>query len=119
GRPRNVLANSDFGVVELLPRGSAGRWPLVTQTNVELGATWRDIEFTLDVFNVFHRQQATIFDEIFTSSSGVTPIESGDVRALISATNDIGQPIPRRRAFELPTAFQAATSIVLGARRSF
>jgi hypothetical protein len=119
GTPRNVLANSDFGIVEMLPRGSAGRWPLVTQTNVRLGARWRCIDWTLDVFNVFYRQQATLFDEIYTGSAGVTPIVGGDERDLIFAKNDIGQPITRRPAYNLPLAFQPATSFVLGAKRSF
>jgi hypothetical protein len=119
GKPRNVLANSDFGIVEMLPRGSAGTWPLITQTNVRLGARWQGIDFTLDVFNVFYRQQATLFDEVYTTASGVTPITGGDERDLIFAKNDIGQPITRRRGYNLPFAFQPVTSFVLGAKRSF
>jgi hypothetical protein len=125
GRPRNVLAATDLGVVQLLPRGSDGRMPAVSQANVRLAARWRRIDFTLDMFNVFDRQEAVTVGEIYTDST--SPIVGGTPEDLVFAKTETcngegtcnGRPVERRPTFGLPTSFQNPFAAVLGIRRAF
>jgi len=126
GRPRNVLADSDFGVVQLLPRGSGGRMPTLSQANVRLAARWRRIDFTLDAFNVFDRQEPVTAGELYADNT--VPIVNGTAEDLVfakteSCSSDTGacttRPVVRRSSFGLPTAFQNPLSVVLGVRYAF
>jgi hypothetical protein len=118
GRPRNVLADGVDGVVELLPRGSAGRGPVVSQANVRLAARWRGVDITLDVFNLFDRRDVTNLDEVYTSDA-VRPIEGGSASDLVFLKTDAGRAATRRTAFQLPVAYQSPLSVSLGIHKAF
>ena len=118
GRPRNVLADGADGIVELLPRGSAGRNPVVGQVNLRLAAQWRGFTATLDVFNAFDRQDLTNLDEVF-SGDQVRPISGGSYEDLVFLKNDAGKPATRRTGFQLPTTYQTPLSISLGVHKVF
>jgi hypothetical protein len=125
GRPRNILADGDSGVVYVLPRGAGGRNPTLSQANVRLAARWQQVDFTLDVFNVFNRQEAVSTGEIYAGDQ-VNPIANGTKQDLVFVKNescsDLGcsgtQPV-RRSGFALPTAFQSPLAVVFGAHRTF
>jgi hypothetical protein len=118
GRPRNLLGNGLDGVVELLPRGSAGANPVVTQVNLRLAARWRGVDVTLDVFNLFDRRDVTNLDEIY-SDDDVRPISGGSASDLVFLKSETGAAAHRRTAFQLPTAYQAPLSATLGVHKAF
>jgi len=118
GRPRNVLADGSNGIIELLPRGAAGRNPVVGQVNLRLAAQWRGFTATLDVFNAFDRQDITNLDEVF-SGDEVRPISGGSYEDLVFLKNDAGKPATRRTGFQLPTTYQTPLSISLGVHKVF
>lgn len=118
GRPRSVLASGADGIVELLPRGSAGRDPVISQANLRLAAIWRGVTVTLDVFNLFDRRAVTNLDEVYTSDT-VRPIAGGSAADLVFLKNEVGTPAIRRNGFQLPIAFQDPLSISLGVHRAF
>jgi hypothetical protein len=118
GRPRSVLADGIDGIVQLLPRGSAGRNPVVSQADVRLAAIWRGVAVTLDVFNLFDRREVTNLDEIYTRDT-VRPIAGGSAADLVFLKNEVGTPAIRRSGFQIPIAFQDPLSISLGVHRAF
>ena len=119
GRPRSVLADSDLGVIYLLPRGTAGRAPAVSQANVRLAARWRGFDVLLDAFNVFDRETATNFDEIYTGPAVVRPIAGGTEADLVFLKTESGEVPTRRSSFRLPFAFQSPIAATLGIHRAF
>jgi hypothetical protein len=117
GRPRSVLGQTDVGLAYLLPRGSAGRAPLLSQANLRVGATWRGFAIALDVFNLLDRQAATSFDEVYAGPT-VQPIDGGSAEDLVFLKTPEGTAAPRRSAFRLPSAFQAPIAATLGLSRA-
>jgi hypothetical protein len=117
GRPRNVLADGDAGIVELLPRGSAGRNPVIGQVNLRLAAQWRGVLVTLDLENVFDRQDLTNLDEVFTRDT-VRPVEGGSYEDLVFLKNAAGKPATRRTGFQLPTAYLPPLAVSLGVHKA-
>jgi hypothetical protein len=125
GRPRNILADGELGVVYVLPRGAGGRNPTLSQANVRGAARWRGTDFTVDVFNVFARQEATATGELYAGDQ-VRPIVNGTVADLVFLKNEscgdagcVGRAATRRSGFGLPTAFQSPLSVVVGVHRTF
>ncbi|HEU0033273.1 MAG TPA: hypothetical protein VFQ53_21720 [Kofleriaceae bacterium] len=125
GRFRNVLGDSDLGIVQLLPRGAGGRLPMTSQANVRLAASWHAYDLTLDVFNVFDRRDVLATNDIYAGGQ-VHPISGGSYEDLIFAknesTSDAGSTAmtaSRRSAYGLPTQFQAPVSVVLGLHHAF
>jgi len=125
GRPRNIVGDSDFGIVQLLPRGSGGRNPTLSQANVRLAARWRSTDFLLDVFNVFDRRDTVSTSETYAGDE-VHPIVNGTLQDLVFAKSEVcgdltcaATPAARRTAFGLPTSFQSPLSVVLGIHRAF
>jgi len=118
GRPRNILADSDLGIVQLVPRGSAGRGPMLSQANVRLGARWRGVDCSLDIFNVFNRREPTNLDEVYAGQQA-RPIVGGTLEDLVFLKNEGGTVAARRPGFALPTAFQSPLSVVLGVHKAF
>jgi hypothetical protein len=118
GRPRDVLADGPDGIVELLPRGAAGRNAVIAQANLHLAAQWRGFTGTLDLFNVFDRQEVTNLDEVFTGDT-VRPVAGGRYEDLVFLKNAAGAPARRRTGFQLPTAFQPPLSVSLGVHKTF
>jgi hypothetical protein len=118
GRPRSVFAATDAGYFSLIERGSVGNAPLLTQANVRLGATWRGFDLTLDVFNVFDRDEGTGIDELYTESF-VRPIQGGSYEDLVFLKTTGNQAAIRRSGYGMPFAFQSPLSAMLGIRRAF
>jgi hypothetical protein len=118
GSPRNVLAEDASGIASLLPRGSAGRNPVIAQANLRLAARWRGVTMTLDLVNLFDRREITNVDEVFSGDT-VRPIEGGSYEDLVFLKDTTGAPARRRTAFQLPTAFQAPLSVSLGVHTAF
>ncbi|HEY5946004.1 MAG TPA: TonB-dependent receptor [Kofleriaceae bacterium] len=118
GRPRSVLGQSDEGFVFLLPRGTAGRSPVMTQANIRLSAWWQGFDITLDLFNVFDRHDATTIDETY-SSGVIRPIDHGSLSDLVFLRTENGDVATRRPSYGTATAFQAPLSAVLGVQRAF
>ncbi|MDB4953535.1 MAG: hypothetical protein JWO36_1104 [Myxococcales bacterium] len=118
GRPRNVLASTDLGIEYLIPRGSAGRNPLVTQANVRLAAKIRTFDLTLDVFNLFDRREPTNLDELYTIGP-VSPIDGGSLEDLVFLKTSGGTAPTRRAGFSVPAAYQTPLSVTLGIHRAF
>jgi hypothetical protein len=118
GRPLSVLGESDGGLIFLLPRGSLGRGPLMTQANMRLAATWHRVDLVLDVINVFDRRDATNVDEVYTDGS-IHPIVNGSASDLVFLRSETGNPVTRSAGFLVPTAYQPPVSVVLGVRTAF
>jgi hypothetical protein len=93
GTPRNVLASGPDGVVELLPRGSAGRNPVIAQANLRLAARWQGLTTTLDIINLFARREVTNLDETYADDS--RPIDGGSYEDLVFLKNATGAPPDR------------------------
>ncbi len=120
GRPLSVLADSDEGIIELLPRGTAGRLPMTSQANMHLSARWRGTAVTLDVFDLFDRTDPSLVGEVYASrSQSVRPIVGGQAADLVFLRTQNGLIPDRDPSFRLPTSFQAPFAAVLGARRNF
>ena len=117
GTPRSVLGDGD-GVVDLLPRGDAGRNPTLSQVDLRLAARWRGFDLTLEIFNLLNRRDPTQVDDLYTDDP-VRPIDHGTLAdlAFLKAAN--GQPAHPRTAFGLPIAFQAPISASLGIHTAF
>jgi hypothetical protein len=118
GRPRSVVADSDEGTIFLIPRGSAGRGPLMTQANMRFGAQWHGLDITLDLFNVFNQREATLVDESFTSGV-IRPIDQGELSDLVFLKTESGNAAQRRPSYGTATAFQTPFAAVLGVQHTF
>jgi hypothetical protein len=118
GRPRSVIGDSDEGIIYLLPRGTAGRGPVLTQANIRLSALWRGLDITLDVLNVFDRREATTIDEVYASGV-VRPIDQGTLSDLVFLKNADGTAAFRRPSYEAGTSFQPPLAAMLGVQRAF
>jgi hypothetical protein len=119
GLPRDVLAYGVDGYVELLPRGAAGRGPMLSQVDLRLAARWRGFDLTLDLFNLFDRTDAVVRDDLYTSA-GVRSIVGGSYSDLIWLKDESsGQAAAKSYSFHAPTTSQAPVSAVLGVHKSF
>jgi hypothetical protein len=118
GKPRDVLAQSDEGLIYLLPRGSLDRGTVLTQANMRVAATWRGVDIILDVFNVFDRRDPTDVDEIYAGGS-LHPIDGGSASDLVFLRTEAGSPAQRNPGYLVPTAFQSPLSAVLGLHTRF
>ena len=118
GTPRDAVADSDVGIIYLIPRGEAGYLPMTTQVDLRLGASWRGFEVTLDLFNLFDRRTATNEDTVYASDD-LRPIEGGTYQDLIFLRTESGTLPLRLPTYSVPTQYQAPFSAVLGVHRSF
>ncbi len=118
GRPRNALAASDRGIIYLIPRGTAGRGPVLTQANIRISALWRGLDITLDLFNVFHRRDAVMTDEFYTEGS-VQPVDQGTLSDLVFLKSGDGNAARRNPNHDVGTVFQSPFAAVLGVQRAF
>jgi hypothetical protein len=127
GMPRNYIGNlapgSAYQLVFLLPRGSAGRTPTVTQFDLKfmygrpLTANV-NFEAFIDIFNLFNQQTAILVDDNYTFDAA-PPIQNGTVSDLPFAKNVFGQPVAKNPNFGQPLAYQAPISGRLGLRLTF
>ena len=118
GTPRSVLAQTSDGIVALLPRGAAGRNPVITQANLRLSARWHGLTATLDVINLFDRRDAIRVDEVYTTDA-VRPISGGSYEDLAHLKSDTGRTVRRQPAFQLASEFQPPLAIALGVHTAF
>lgn len=125
GRPRDVLADSDLGIVYLLPRGAGGRLALRSQAEVRVATRVRGVDVALEVFNLFDRQDPAAVSDVY-SGGQVHPIAGGSLQDLVFVKSEScgelaceATPAQRRTAFGLPTAFRRPRTVVLGARYEF
>lgn len=125
GVPRNYMSNlGGFGqLVFLLPRGSAGRTPTVTQTDVKLSyrqALGNDLslEVFMDLFNIMNQRTALLVDDNYTFDS-VAPIAGGTKDDLKVARNAEGQAINVNPNFGNGRVFQVPFHGRMGLRLMF
>lgn len=125
GVPRNHMAALIPGqqLVMLLPRGSAGRTPTVTQVDARLG--WRrglsqtvSMELFVELFNVLNTRTALLMDDDYTYDM-TAPVKNGTTDDLPFARNISGQPIAVNPNFGQAIAFQAPIHGRLGLRILF
>ena len=119
GRHPTYGANETF----ILPRGSGGRTPVVTQLDLRIAyakefAKRYRAEISLDVFNVLNQQEVTAVDQGYTTDR-VMPIENGQYSDLKSLKTTSGTVPHLNPNYGQPTAFQAPLSMRMGARFSF
>ena len=122
GRPRGAIGESERGIEYLIPRGSAGRGPVLTQANMRIGAVWQGFEITLDLFNVFNRRDAIAVDEVYSGGiirRAIRPIDQGTPADLVFLKNADGTAAIRSPSYAAATAFQSPLSAVLGVHRAF
>ncbi|HEY4395101.1 MAG TPA: TonB-dependent receptor [Polyangia bacterium] len=127
GQPRNYFGNLEPGtayqVVMLLPRGSAGRTPTVTELNGKIAygralGPKMNLEGFIDLFNMFNQQTAVVTDDNYTFDAA-PPIANGTASDLKFAKNTSGQRIGTNPNFGQPLAYQAPFSARLGLRLTF
>lgn len=126
GRPINVLGGHPLyggSQVFILPRGSGGRTPIVTQLDLHVGYEHKFAKLVAllvfaDVINLLNQQQVTSVDDDYTYSV-VGPIRNGKAADLAHLRAEEGQPLVLNSNYGQPTAYQAPLYMRLGARLSF
>jgi hypothetical protein len=127
GMPRNYIGNlepgSPYQLVFLLPRGSAGRTPAVTEMDAKIGygqpiGPKMRLEAFIDLFNIFNQQTAILTDDNYTFDAA-PPIVNGTTQDLKYAKNTSGQPIAKNPNFGNPLAYQTPFNARLGLRLTF
>jgi hypothetical protein len=126
GAPIEVLgASSQIGGSEvfILPRGSGGRTPWVTQFDLHASYS-RKLSETLgfevywDVFNVLNQRAVVAVDQEYTYSE-VRPIQNGTVADLAGLKTLGGMPAEVNPNYGSPVWYQTPLSMRFGARLSF
>ena len=124
GVPRNYVGGL-YGsqVVFILPRGSAGRTPTVTQTDIKLAYRMpvtknTSIETFLDMYNIFNERTTLQTDDNYTFDS-VAAIVNGTKNDLPFAKNAGGAPVLKNPNFGQATAFQQPFHGRMGVRFLF
>jgi hypothetical protein len=125
GMPRNYVSDLYSGqqLSLLLPRGSAGRTPTITQLDAKVGYGRQltdkvNLEAFLDFFNIFNQQSATLTDDNYTYDQ-TQPIINGTAQDLKFAKNTAGQPLSKNPNFGQPLAYQTPFNMRLGLRLTF
>ena len=113
GRPRDAVGDSDNGFIYLIPRGTAGYGPMLSQANVRLAASWRGFDLTLDLINLFDHRDPTNVDTVYAGGT-IQAIGGGSYEDLVFLRNDFGTLASRRTTYVLGTGFQAPFSAVVG-----
>ena len=125
GQPINYYSNlaGNGQIVTLLPRGSGGRTPPITQFDGKLSyrcplTPKTNIEAFLDVFNLFNQQATLRVDDDYTFDSAA-PIVNGSKDDLKYAKNANGGPLNVNPNYGRATAYQAPIHGRLGLRLTF
>ncbi len=125
GVPRNYMANlAGAGqLVFLLPRGSAGRTPTVTQVDLKLSyrqalGNSLSMELFADLFNVLNTKTALLMDDNYTFDNA-TAIVGGTKDDLKVARNSSGQALSPNPNFGNGRVFQVPFHGRLGLRLLF
>ena len=126
GRPNNALGfHTVYGQSEsfILPRGSAGRTPVVTRFDLHLSYRHQltkgmDLDAFVDIFNLFNQRTALQQDQDYTLDP-VDPIIGGDARDLPHLKTVMGTPATKNPNYLAATAYQPPIAGRLGMRLSF
>ena len=126
GRPIEVLGSHpvyDRREVFILPRGSGGRTPFVTQFDLHLGYEHKlSKRVSLSVFgdavNLFNQQAVINVDDEYTQSV-VSAVANGRISDLAHLKTTGGALISYNSNYGQPTAYQAPLYFRFGGRLSF
>ncbi len=125
GIPRNYISAVQPGqeLVFLLPRGSAGRTPWMTQVDARIGygraiSRTVNLEAFFNLFNIFDEQAALQEDDNYTTS-WAGPIQNGTAKDLKYAKDIMGQPIVVNANYGHPTVYQVPFHGQMGVRLTF
>lgn len=126
GRPIDVLgAHLYYGANEvfILPRGSGGRTPLVTQLDLHLGYDHKlsqrvNLALYLDVINLLNQRQVTNVEDSYTFDP-VSAISSGKPADLKHLRTVMGTPPSINSNYGQPTGYQEPLYLRVGGRLSF
>ncbi len=126
GRPIMVLGgHSVYGPREtfILPAGSGGRTPTVTQFDAHIGyehllGAQAKVSVYMDIINLLNQREVVNIDDEYTFST-VDPIKAGKPEDLKKLRTNDGSPLVLNSNYAQPTAFQAPLTLRFGARLSF
>jgi hypothetical protein len=126
GQPNNTLGSHEFyGQSEsfILPRGSAGRTPVVTRFDLHLGyrrslGGGTSLDAYLDIFNLFNQRTALTQDQDYTLDP-VAPIIGGNASDLRHLKSLNGGAATRNPNYLAAKAYQPPIAGRLGLRLSF
>lgn len=125
GTPRNHMSEwvLEQQVMFLLPRGSAGRTPTITQTDVKIAyrhplSKTTAVEGFIDLFNIFNERTPLRLDDDYTLDMAAA-IPNGTVEDLRYAKNVTGAPVKVNPNFGRPLAYQLPFHARLGLRVLF
>lgn len=126
GRPIQVLGSDPIYQAReafILPSGSGGRTPTVTQFDVHLGyehQLTRAVRLSMyaDVVNLFNQREVLNVDDEYTFTN-VNPIVHGTTRELRHLKSSDGSQLVVNSNYGQPTAFQQPLFLRFGARLSF
>jgi hypothetical protein len=107
----------------ILPRGTAGRSPLLTRVDLRMGFRMplpgaTSLEAFVEIFNVLNQRTATRLDEAYTLDN-VDPIVGGDEQDLALLKDLDGGPVRKNPNFLQPIAYQAPIAGRMGLRFVF
>lgn len=127
GRPNNALGvHAAYGQSEsfILPRGSAGRSPVVSRFDLHLSYRHQltsggmTLDAFVDIFNLFNQRTALQVDQDYTLDP-VDPIVGGDASDLPHLKTVFGTPATKNPNYLSATAYQPPISGRLGMRLTF
>jgi hypothetical protein len=125
GMPRNYVSAliQNQQLVMLLPRGSAGRTPTVTELDGKIAYSRQlapkvRMDAFIDLFNIFNEQTALLTDDNYTFEP-TAPIVNGTPQDLKFAKNIGGAPVTKNANFGQPLAYQVPFHGRLGLRLTF
>jgi hypothetical protein len=126
GRPIEVLGRHPTAgrrEVFLLPRGSGGRTPFITQFDLHIGYEHKltkrvSLSVFADAVNLFNQQAVTNVDDEYTTST-VASVPSGRLSDLGHLKDNGGNLISYNSNYGQPTAYQLPLYFRLGGRLSF
>jgi hypothetical protein len=126
GQPRNYYAalGGYGGVVHLLPRGSAGRTPPITQLDGKIAyrvplTAKTGLEAFIDFFNIFNQQTVLRTDDDYTYDSAAAIVNGTPTDLKYAKNGFTGAPIAVNPNFGHATAYQAPFHGRLGVRVTF
>jgi hypothetical protein len=127
GMPRSTIANLIPGqnqqLVQVLPRGTAGRTPMVTQFDAHIAygmplTKTTNLEAFIDLFNLFNQRETLMTDDNYTYQAAA-PIDGGTKKDLAFAKDVSGAPLVQQPNYGRPIAYQLPFYSRLGLRLTF
>jgi hypothetical protein len=123
GYNANLIPGGNYQLVQLLPRGSGGRTPMVTQFDAHIAygmplTKTTNIEAFIDLFNFLNQRETLLTDDNYTYQTAA-PIENGTKKDLAFAKDISGAPIQQQPNYGRPVAYQLPFYSRLGLRLTF